>query len=108
MEDERIEGLFTSLVSLGLGVFVPLIFGLIFVYNIYLAEEDLSDFSLRILLGLNAIIILVSMAGFIYGIYLYKHPREKKEGEEDLKLRSSFPIERAEFEEFIRKRERKK
>ena len=104
MKDNRTEGLFTSLVSLAVGVFVPLIFGLLFIYRIYLSDEDLSDFSMRILIGLNAMVILISMAGFLYGVYLYKHPGETEEVPEELKRRSSIPRERAEFEEFIRRK----
>jgi hypothetical protein len=104
MEDERVEGLYVSLVSLGVGVFVTLLFGLMFGYNLHVTGKEFSEFSLRILLGMNAVILLISMTGFICGVYRYKHGREKEvEVEEDNRIGCSIQEERAEFQEVMNK-----
>ncbi len=108
MDEKRNNGIYISLISLGAGLYMPLIFFFIYSFDKYLTGFDIHRNGIITLLFINFVIVICSMVGFLYGLIRFREGlgnEKEKEVPEELERRSSIPKERAEFEKFIRKRE---
>ena len=109
MDQKGKNGIYISIFSLGVGLYMPLIFFFIYSFDKYLTGFDIHRNGIITLLVINFIIVIGSMSGFLYGLIKFRESIEAdkqiiKKIPEELERRSSISKERAELEEFMKKK----